>query len=163
VLKAEMIPFGVPTKEMLLQGRQIRNGRLLNDAFKGQGLSSRQDTVKPPNDGKRGLAMIPNGNVIPVQHLKVGSVPFEGVFAALLLLKKDLRAEEANLQIREMVPLTLKDGDGASIIENFIAKTSLLTSDERTGDSIHGKRDWKINQGPRDKIGDAGTNALGAP
>jgi hypothetical protein len=61
--------------------------------------------------------------------------------------KHNLRAEEADLEIREMVSFTFEDGDAASVIQNLISETAFLVGNKLAGDAVHGKRHGEIKEG----------------
>ena len=63
-----MDQIGVPMEEVLLEGRQVQHGWLI-DTFKGEVTGSGQNVVKPTNDRKGGKMVIPNGNKISGNQL----------------------------------------------------------------------------------------------
>jgi hypothetical protein len=113
---------------------------LLGNPFKGKRLGGGQDVMKPADDGKGGLTVIPDGNPVAVWELKVGSIPFEDIPTAFLFAEQDLRAEEADLEVGKVVPFALKSGNAARVIQDLIAKTPFLKGDELSSDPIHGER-----------------------
>jgi hypothetical protein len=98
MLPAKVSPFGVPPKEVLLQRGEVRGGGL-GDAFKGKGLSSCENIMKPSDYQQRGhLLMVSDRDVLAILQSKKGFVPFKDVLSALVRLEKDLWAQEPNLE-----------------------------------------------------------------
>jgi hypothetical protein len=159
-LQPQVAPLGVPQEEALLERGEVEIG-WLGDAFEGKQLSSGQDIVKAPNHRKGRLSMVPDGNLVAVGELKVRFVPLKDIFATLVFPKKNLRAKEPDFQSWEMVSFTLKSGDPTSIVEYLIPKAPLLMSNQPSSNAI--KREWrrKINERPRNKVGETGTDAFG--
>jgi hypothetical protein len=99
--------------------------------------------------------------LITTGQLEVGPVPFEDILAAMMLAKKDLRTEESNLKVWKVVSFAFQGRDGTFIIEDLVVETTLLMRDKLTGDAIHGERHGEVNEGPRNKIREARTDAFG--
>jgi hypothetical protein len=68
VLPPEMVPLRVPQEQALLERGKI-GSRLLRNPFKSKGLGSGQDVMESADNGKGGLAMVPDGDVIAVGEL----------------------------------------------------------------------------------------------
>jgi hypothetical protein len=74
VLPPQMAPFGMPEKKALLERGEIGVGGL-SEAFESKRLGCSKNVVKPPNDGKGRLTMVPDGNLVAVSKLEIGFVP----------------------------------------------------------------------------------------
>jgi hypothetical protein len=160
VLETKVTPFGVPREEALLQGSEV-GGNRLGDAVEGKGLGSSKDVMEPADHRERSLAVVGDGDLITTGQLEVGPVPFEDILAAMMLAKKDLRTEESNLKVWKVVSFAFQGRDGTFIIEDLVVETTLLMRDKLTGDAIHGERHGEVNEGPRNKIREARTDAFG--
>jgi hypothetical protein len=152
----------MPEEETLLQRSEIGRG-LLRNAFKGKGLCRGQHIVKTPNDRKGRLSVVSNGDAISCHELQIGLVPLEDVSAPCEFSKENLRAEETSFQVGKVVSFTLEDSNASGVVKDFVSKAPLLVGNQLTGDSIQRKWRWEIHKRSRNKIREAGTDALGAP
>jgi hypothetical protein len=135
----------MPSEQVLLEGRQIgRSG--LSDAFKGKSLCSLSDVMEGSHNRKGGLTMIVNGDSFTVGKVKIGTVPFEGIAPGLVLTEENLRTEESDFKVREEIPVAFNDRNTTGVVQDFVAKTTLLVGNELPGDPIHGKRNWEGNK-----------------
>jgi hypothetical protein len=89
--------------------------------------------------------VVPYRDDISVFHFEIGLVPFQHKPPTSVLDKHDLRAEQPNLEIGEMVPVTLQDRDSPSIIQDLISETALLMSNKLSSNSVHGERRREID------------------
>jgi hypothetical protein len=65
VLPAQMPPFCLPSKVVLLKGGEVGGG-LFGDAFEGERFGSSQDIVEAMDDGKGRLVMVPDCDAIAI-------------------------------------------------------------------------------------------------
>jgi hypothetical protein len=97
MLPPEVPPFGVPPEEVLLQRGEVRGGGL-GDTFQSKGLGSCKNVMKPSDHWQRRLSMVSDSDVLAIFQGKKGLVPFKDILSALVLLEKDLWAQEPNLE-----------------------------------------------------------------
>ena len=87
----------MPPKEVLLQRGEVRGGGL-GDTFESKGLSGCKDVMKPSDHWQRRLSMVSDCDMLAVLQSKKRLVPFKDVLTSLVLLEKDLWAQETNLE-----------------------------------------------------------------
>jgi hypothetical protein len=105
VLKPKMAPLGVPREEALLEGSEVGRSRF-GDAVEGKRLGRREHVMEATDNGERCLLMVGNSDSVAVGQGKEGPVPFEDILTAMVFVEKDLGTEQADLQLRKVVPFT---------------------------------------------------------
>jgi hypothetical protein len=115
VLPSKMAPLGVPSEETLLERGEIRGGSVGNP-FESEGLGSSQDVVECTDNRERRLTVIPDGNKVTVKHLKVRLVPFQDISSTFVRGEHNLRAEESDLKVGEVVSVTFQERDTSGIV-----------------------------------------------
>jgi hypothetical protein len=79
-----------------------------------------------------------------------------------LFRKKYLWTEKSDLESGKLIPVAIERGDASGVVQDLVAKLSLLMSYELSGDSIHSERGLEISQRPWDEVRETGTDTFGA-
>jgi hypothetical protein len=104
--------------------------------------------------------MVRNSNAIATNQFQIRAIPLKDVLSTVVLTKKNLRAEKSNLESRKVVPFIFQHSDVSIVVENLVA--AFLVRDQLASNPIHSERNRQVNKGTSYKIGDAGTDTLGA-
>jgi hypothetical protein len=130
----------VPKEEALLEQHEIQ-WRLFRDSLKSKGLS-----MKPADDGKGSLTMIPNSDTVAIVKFKIGLVPFEHISPSFAFAKVDLWAEKLDLESGKMVLVAFNCVDSSGVVQDLIVESALLIGNELPANASHGKRGGEVSQ-----------------